>query len=299
MKFIPYLLILLTAGAWGYSWYEQELILEEYKNVTVIGSQYKQEVSQQRNFYFEELQKLIAALKEKNIELESLGYNLEREKEKIKEIEDEIGDALKTVKVLDKLSKTDEELLQKYSKVYFLNEHYIPSPIAAIPEEYLSVNKNLSIKSEVLPFLEALFEEAKDDGVDLKILSAYRSYEQQASIKYGYTVVYGTTAANTFSADQGYSEHQLGTTVDFTNTTIGAGLSGFKATPEYAWLLENAHKHGFILSYPEGNSYYQFEPWHWRFVGKELAEYLHDEEKGFYDIDQRKLNEYLISIFDN
>ena len=108
---------------------------------------------------------------------------------------------------------------------------------------------------------------------------------------------YGS-GANSFSADQGYSEHQLGTTIDFTTEEIGASSSVFGKTTAYQWLLENAYKYGFILSYPEANKYYQFEPWHWRFVGRGLAEKLHQEGKNFYDLDQREIDEYLISFFD-
>ena len=52
------------------------------------------------------------------------------------------------------------------------------------------------------------------------------------------------------------------------------------------------------MSYPKGNSYYVYEPWHWRFVGKELADDLYDENKKFYELDQREIDEYLLKIFD-
>ncbi len=298
MKFLPYLLTLVVSLGAGLIWYEQEKVISEYTTLITEGSRYKQELARQRNDYLAKLQNALVILEEKDTENQSLARALRKEQKKIEDIEEEIGDAVKTVQTLDKLSKIDEELLQKYSKVYFLNEHYIPSKITEIPDEYLTINKGLTIKSEVLPFLEELLEDAQDDGLDLRVLSAYRSFEKQAAIKYGYTVTYGTTAANTFSADQGYSEHQLGTAVDFTNPESGPALSNFKNTLEYAWLLENAYKYGFILSYPEGNSYYQYEPWHWRFVGKDLARYLKPEEKGFYDVNQRTLNEYLVSLFD-
>jgi D-alanyl-D-alanine carboxypeptidase len=110
-------------------------------------------------------------------------------------------------------------------------------------------------------------------------------------------MTYGT-GANKFSADQGYSEHQLGTAVDFTTEELGADFSDFEDTDAYQWLLANAHRYGFILSYPKGNKYYIFEPWHWRFVGIRLAEELHATGKYFYDMDQRFIDNYLISIFD-
>ena len=63
-------------------------------------------------------------------------------------------------------------------------------------------------------------------------------------------------------------------------------------------MLDNAYKHGFTLSYPEDNEFYVYEPWHWRFVGKDLARDLHREDRRFYDVEQRELDTYLISIFD-
>ena len=203
-----------------------------------------------------------------------------------------------TVGQLDKLAKTDEELLQKYSKVYFLSEHFVPSRLKTIDSTYLATGrKEQYFHADALPFLEDLLESAKDDGIDLTIVSAYRSFETQAELKGAYVQTYGS-GANTFSADQGYSEHQLGTAVDFSTPNLGGTLGGFGTTPAYTWLKENAHKYGFILSYPEGNDYYVYEPWHWRFVGIDLATDLHRDEASFYDLDQRTINEYLLTLFD-
>jgi D-alanyl-D-alanine carboxypeptidase len=142
-----------------------------------------------------------------------------------------------------------------------------------------------------------MIDEAADDGLDLKVVSAYRSFDEQAVLKGAYTQTYGT-GANTFSADQGYSEHQLGTTLDITTPSVGGTYASFKDTPAYAWMLKNAYKYGFILSYPEGNAYYVFEPWHWRFVGEDLAEYLYEKDLNYYDLDQRTIDTYLVKIFD-
>lgn len=205
----------------------------------------------------------------------------------------------RTVDNLEKLSKTDEELLQKYSKIYFLNEHYIPSELSDIATKYLySKDKPIQIHSKVEPFLREMLDDAADDGVDLKIISAYRSFGTQAVLKSSYRITFGTTVANQFSADQGYSEHQLGTTVDLTTAAVGATFTSFENTPSYTWLQKNAYKYGFVLSYPENNAYYQFEPWHWRFVGEDLARSLKRKGINFYDTDQREIDEYLGKIFD-
>jgi D-alanyl-D-alanine carboxypeptidase len=202
------------------------------------------------------------------------------------------------VSMLEKLQKTDKELLMKYSKVYFLNENYIPETLVKINPEYTYYPENDFLFSlGALSYLEDLINVGKGAGVDLKIISAYRSFGTQAAIKARHNIIYGSDA-NSFSADQGYSEHQLGTTVDFTTLEVGSTFSSFEETPDYQWLLNNAHKYGFILSYPQSNQYYQFEPWHWRFVGRELAGILYQQGKNFYDFDQREIDKYLVNFFD-
>lgn len=203
------------------------------------------------------------------------------------------------VATLTKLSETDKELLQKYSKVYFLNENYVPSDLATIPsDELLNASASLEFHAHALPALSRMIVAAHADGIDLKVLSAYRSFNQQSSLKSSYKMTYGA-GANQFSADQGYSEHQLGTAVDLTTTANGDSLTAkFASLPAYAWLTAHAHEYGFILSYPQGNAYYMYEPWHWRFVGTALAARLHAENKHFYDLDQRTIDGYLTLIFD-
>jgi len=231
-------------------------------------------------------------------ENQTLTQALHEEQDKMQAFEDQIEDITGTVGILDRLQKTDKELLQKYSKTFFLNEHYRPSALTEIPPEYRSpADDDEYFHKEGWPFLEDLLDEADGDGVSLLVASGYRSFDEQKNVKSQYTVTYGT-AANQFSADQGYSEHQLGTAVDFTTESLNGGLDGFGKTEAYAWLQKNAYKYGFIISYPEENTYYQFEPWHWRFVGVELAKDLHKHEEYFYDLDQREIDEYLVNLFE-
>lgn len=228
----------------------------------------------------------------------ALSEALENEKNKNQVFENQIKEISSTVGYLAKLQATDPELLKKYSRVYFLNENYAPKKLALIDPAYLfTPSSYLEIHTDVQPFLERMLRDAREDGLALSVISAFRSFGTQASLKSSYVVSYGS-GANRFSADQGYSEHQLGTTVDFTTVSVGSTFTGFEKSPEYAWLLENAYKYGFVLSYPKNNQYYQFEPWHWRFVGVELARELHKENKFFYDMDQREIDTYLGSLFD-
>ncbi len=207
-----------------------------------------------------------------------------------------LRDATMAADTFNKLNNTDKELLAKYSKVYFLNEHYSPKNLADIESEWTWQGGSIKVRQEVVAFLTDMLSNMKADGLDPKIVSAYRSFGTQETLKNTHKVNYGTTEANKFVADQGFSEHQLGTTVDITDAATG-GLRGFENSDEGKWLVENAYKYGFTLSYPDGNAYYAYEPWHWRFVGTALAEYLHEEGKYFYDLPQREINKYLITIF--
>jgi len=236
----------------------------------------------------------------------SLASELAAERAKASALSQQLGNVAGTVgslsgsvNTLEKLSETDPELLQKYSKVYFLNENYIPERLAAIDKKYLyTESRPESLEYRAWAHLKDLLNAAGAQGVTLYVKSAYRSFDEQTDLKAAYSVTYGS-GANAFSADQGYSEHQLGTTVDLITTGLGGNLSeAFGETQAFSWLKNNAHKYGFILSYPKSNTYYVYEPWHWRFVGTALAGFLHNTGKNFYDLEQRELDTYLANIFD-
>lgn len=284
----------------AYKFRKIEIALLLFSLLLIAGLIYGWTVYDKERVYFtntkSELENQIA---QTNKEKEELEYLLLTERNKNSMFEDQIRGIASTVGNLKKLSETDKELLQKYSKIYFLNEHYTPSDLSEIPIQYLyQKERDHKVHARVLPFLEQMLDDAKNDGTDILVISSYRSFGEQSLIKSNYTFTYGAGTANQFSADQGYSEHQLGTAVDFTTSKTGSSFTQFKTTPSYEWLLNNAHKYGFTLSYPDGNAYYQFEPWHWRFVGKTLANKLFEERKHFYDLDQREIDQYLISIFD-
>lgn len=233
-------------------------------------------------------------------ETAQLAEQLAAEREKNDDLAQDKRKAERKADELEDLAKLDPELLAKYSKVFFLNENYTPPKVVTIPAEYRSPeNRELKILREVMPFLKRMVEAAEDDDVTVDVASAYRSFDEQSSLKGSYSVTYGTTAANSFSADQGYSEHQLGTAVDLTSPENGGSLTAaFDQTEAFEWLSENAYRYGFIMSYPKGNAYYVYEPWHWRFVGEDLARKLHKNGKNFYDLDQRDIDSYLGEIFD-
>lgn len=244
----------------------------------------------------------ISSAKKNNSDLQEANDNLSESLQAAQAqnavFESQIQEISGKVGTLQKLSETDPELLKKYSKVYFLSENYIPAKLVQIDAQYLwEKAKPQQIQEDTAPFFTNMLIEASSSLANLEIVSAYRSFYDQLLAKTSYKILYGS-GANQFSADQGYSEHQLGTAIDFTTPKLDGLSLQFENQTAYKWLKDNAYRFGFILSYPKNNSYYQFEPWHWRFVGVSLAKNLRDENENFYDLTQREIDEYLISLFD-
>jgi len=291
-------LLLIIAGYFGYTSIQQKEALASLSDEKQGAVSEKNTVSQTLLEAQDTIAKLEKELTLVEEDLEEVEDDYRREKKKNSKFEDQINALMGTVGDLDKLAKIDEELLQKYSKVYFLNENYIPSKIREIDDDYILTGRDAQyFHGDALPSLEKMIDRAERSDIDIKVLSAYRSFDTQAQLKGAYTQTYGS-GANAFSADQGYSEHQLGTTLDLTDVATGGPWLAFENTDAYAWLEKNAYKYGFVLSYPKDNGFYIFEPWHWRFVGEDLADYLHDEDLNFYDMEQREIDSYLIKIFD-
>jgi len=288
------IILIISLGTIGYFGYQDYLLR---KNKLVLESELSRTradfASTTKNLQAVENELMIAKTERNDFEQK---YN--EEKARMDSLALQIEGIQGTVGILEKLSRTDPELLKKYSKVYFLNDNYVPETFIKIEPKYTyDSQKDYLIYAKIWPFLQDLLMAAENATTQIKIISAYRSFGTQSGLKSSYTMIYGS-GANKFIADQGYSEHQLGTTLDFTMSEIGAAYLNFEKTPAYQWLLENAYEYGFILSYPKNNIYYQFEPWHWRFVGRGLADKLHQEGKNFYDLDQREIDQYLISFFD-
>lgn len=273
------------------------LVLGSFQSYRLISAD-RAELASTTTAFNLKVSELEAHLATTTAEKERIFAELTAEQIQTLDLEEEVERANDKVDELEKIIETDKELLQKYSKIYFLNEHYTPSKLKDIPTELLNAGaKPQQIHSKVWRFLENMIEDAARDGIDLKVVSGYRSFDTQVDLKSGYKTIYGS-GANQFSADQGYSEHQLGTTVDLNTPGITPTSISFSTTPAYEWLTKNAYKHGFVLSYPKGNVYYMYEPWHWRFVGENLADDLFDDGKNFYDLDQREIDKYLGEIFD-
>ncbi len=153
-------------------------------------------------------------------------------------------------------------------------EHYSPSDLI----ELSSIGfKGQYIRSVVYPDLQRLIHDSKKENLSLRIVSSYRSYETQKKLFASY--LSKDKNANMYSAEPGYSEHQLGTTIDFGSGEASVNLKEkFNNTPEGKWLAEHSYEYGFMMSYQKGNegkTGYVFEPWHFRFIGVESAAEAH------------------------
>ena len=158
------------------------------------------------------------------------------------------------------------------NKKHKLPEGYAPSDLR-VPN--VPMNYTMSLRDEAASSIEEMFNDAKSDGVNLVLGSAFRSQDSQYSIYNGYVARRGVEAADTFSSRPGYSDHQTGLAVDISDYSGATFLSqSFENTVEGQWLFNNAYKYGWILRYPKGKddvTGYMYEPWHYRYIGKEEA----------------------------
>lgn len=277
------------------------LTMRTLDQATIIDNQAQRITSQQQTINTNETTILTLETDLGNLknDLEALVEDYEDELNRNEEFEDQLMDLAGELDEFERLNEIDEELLAKYSKVSFLNENYVPEKLEKIDEDFVLEGKgDQYFLEDAMRFLERMIDAAERDDIDLKIISAYRSFDEQNELKGQFTQMYGE-GANAFSADQGFSEHQLGTTVDLTVPEIGGTFQSFGETEAFQWLQDNAYKYGFILSYPEGNAFYIYEPWHWRFVGRDLARDLNrDDDRTFYTMEQREIDKYLLEFFD-
>jgi D-alanyl-D-alanine carboxypeptidase len=166
-------------------------------------------------------------------------------------------------------------ILAPVNKLYALPSWYVPPSLVSLTGEVKTIGAE-TLRREILPHLKGLITAAeKSCSTSISVLSAYRSYQTQASVYNYWVAKVGQQSADLGSARPGHSEHQLGTTVDLTSASVGYQLTReFGNTKEGRWLKENAHRWGFVLSYPEGKTEitgYVWEPWHFRYLGKEVA----------------------------
>ena len=172
-------------------------------------------------------------------------------------------------------------------------DHFLANvgPGTSVPAEYIPLNlveipKSMRITGSVCLYKDAaehladMFKDAKAEDLTLYVTSGFRSFERQAAILEATKAWKGDDAYKSVALP-GHSEHQLGVAVDLTGASVDYASTAydFGATPEGVWLAKNSYKYGFVLSYPEGKESitgYIYEPWHFRYIGVDLAKEIYD-----------------------
>jgi len=169
---------------------------------------------------------------------------------------------------------------------------YVPSDLVSVPVAYANPPKLRKSASAAVVKMFRAFEKAT--GKKMQSQSAYRSYTSQQSVYAGWVDRLGQKGADKTSARPGFSEHQTGLAIDISAKPAKCTLKAcFADTAQGKWLAKNAWKYGFILRYPKyltKTTGYEFEPWHYRFVGVGLATEMRKQgEKtleSFFDLGQ-------------
>ena len=165
---------------------------------------------------------------------------------------------------------------------------WTPLPEDFVPGELVPVQNDQAVDARAYPDLQDMLQDMSQAGLSPLICSSYRSQERQQELydnKVQRVMAEGVSReaaqaeAARWVARPGTSEHQTGLAVDIVSLSNQMLDETQESTPEFQWLAENAWKYGFILRYPNDKSEktgIAYEPWHFRFVGKEAAEEMHD-----------------------
>jgi zinc D-Ala-D-Ala carboxypeptidase len=164
-----------------------------------------------------------------------------------------------------------------------VGEDYVPPDLVPVSEA--GITGPGLIRQVTIEDLRAMAAAAADAGNPIAVNSPYRSYQEQVASFNGWVAVDGYGDATTYSQRPGHSEHQLGLTIDFMTKGGGSALQGdWATTPAGGWMAENAWKFGWLMSYPKGEggalfsrvTCFHYEPWHYRYLGREMAATVHD-----------------------
>lgn len=156
-----------------------------------------------------------------------------------------------------------------------------PLPDTFVPSNLTSAGNSQQMQATAVTALGQLTKAAANEQITLRPLSGYRSFSAQKSVYNSYVASDGQTKADTYSARPGHSEHQTGLAIDVGNGQCDLEIC-FGDTAAGKWVAANAHTYGFIIRYQQdktGITGYQYEPWHLRYVGVDLANELHSKNQ--------------------
>lgn len=282
--FLLILIIGIVGGIYGYKKYQEKINSDEYKLTElgyseteisgivslereyidiILGREYNKflpEIFKEKYFILENLDKYLsykAELNNKDTPLSQIvAYVNTRANEEF----------YSNPKPTD-LSKGYLMIVNKFN---YLEEGYEPEDLTKMGLQYAFSGKTL--REEVYESFKGMVKDAK--ALDLTIVanSAFRDYDYQNKLYNDYKDSRGKKYADSYAARAGYSEHQTGLAIDV--STLNSTLDNFDETEEFLWLKDHAHEYGFILRYPEDKEEitgYNYEPWHYRYVGVEVA----------------------------
>lgn len=176
-------------------------------------------------------------------------------------------------------------LVNKYN---YLDKNYVPENLEEINTQY--ARDGMKLVNYAKEAFEKLAKDAKKEDLSIIAMSTYRSYNYQVNLYNRYVKEDGKEAADTYSGRPGFSEHQSGLAVDVYNGK--EDYTNFENTKEFKWMQENAHKYGFILRFPEDKTKqtgYEYESWHYRYVGIKTATYIHKHNLSFEEYYVQKI----------
>ncbi len=187
---------------------------------------------------------------------------------------------LKTISKWENSSYTanGDSLTAKVNKEYKLIDDYAPTDLKNLNSDYLLYTNTATImlRQEAADYLKVMLTDLQSQvGKNVVIASGYRSYSEQFKLYANWVRQLGQEEADKVSARPGFSEHQLGTVVDFIDQETGLVLTNdFENSAAGSWLKANAQNYGYVMSYPEGKESatgYSHEAWHYRYIGIDNA----------------------------
>jgi D-alanyl-D-alanine carboxypeptidase len=181
--------------------------------------------------------------------------------------------------VLTQHRATSEWRITLLDTIYMVGRDYAPPRLVSVSRA--GIEGSGKVRAAVINDLAAMARAARQEGAALRVTSAYRDWSRQKQLYQREVEKFGLELGRQKVARPGHSEHQLGTAIDF--ASAGSSKSGWQYddwgdTPAGTWVRKNGWKFGFVLSYPEGHTgvtCYIYEPWHYRYVGREMAADIH------------------------
>lgn len=166
-------------------------------------------------------------------------------------------------------------LVNKYNK---LPDDYKPNDLVEFDTKYMISSKTRYMRKEAHDALIKMIDDINKEGMNLWLNSGFRTKDYQNGLFTNSVKNNGMNHALIYSAKMRHSEHETGLAADI--SSVKGMLDGFEKYKEYTWLQNNVHKYGFIERYPKGKEWitgYAYEPWHYRYVGVEVATKIKEE----------------------